>query len=162
MSQIIIEDAGWKAIMADPQLIRARSKLSFHEIRLIVKHARTPDAQPSSTMLDILADLECALVLTSEHDPHASVSSFVASSTQFKRLADFLHERQHDAQPSSTEEVERVDGFAITMFRAFLVGVECNKGVRGWSRESSDLAEKAFVEALNDYAAAIAAMVTKP
>jgi hypothetical protein len=41
MSNIIIEDAGWAAIMADPQLQRARSKLSFHEIRLIVNHART-------------------------------------------------------------------------------------------------------------------------
>jgi hypothetical protein len=67
--------------------------------------------------------------------------------------------RTPDAQPSSTDEVERVVSFAITMFRAFLVGVECNKGVRGWSRESSDLSEKAFVEALNDYAAS---MVTKP
>lgn len=40
MSQIIIEDEGLKAIMADPQLAAARRKLSFHEIRLIVKHAR--------------------------------------------------------------------------------------------------------------------------
>jgi hypothetical protein len=40
MSQIVIEDDGWKAIMADPQLQRARQKLSFHEIRLIVNHAR--------------------------------------------------------------------------------------------------------------------------
>lgn len=41
MSKITIEDAGWTAIMADPELKRARSKLSFHEIRLIVDHART-------------------------------------------------------------------------------------------------------------------------
>lgn len=40
MSQVIIQDAGWAAIMADPQLQRARQKLSFHEIRLIVNHAR--------------------------------------------------------------------------------------------------------------------------
>jgi hypothetical protein len=40
MSKIIIEDAGWKAIMADPQLASARRKMSFHEIRLIVDHAR--------------------------------------------------------------------------------------------------------------------------
>lgn len=40
MSQIVIEDEGWKAIMADPQLWRARTKLSFHEIRMIVRHAR--------------------------------------------------------------------------------------------------------------------------
>ena len=40
MSQAIIEDEGWKAIMADPQLAAARRKLSFHEIRLIVQHAQ--------------------------------------------------------------------------------------------------------------------------
>lgn len=40
MSQIIIDDAGWAAIMADPQLQGARRKLSFHEIRLIIDHAR--------------------------------------------------------------------------------------------------------------------------
>lgn len=43
MSQIIIEDAAWKAIMADPRLANARRKLSFHEIRLIVQHARDSD-----------------------------------------------------------------------------------------------------------------------
>jgi hypothetical protein len=48
MSNIIIEDAGWKAIMADPELRKARLKLSFHEIRLIVNHARgTSDDPPS-------------------------------------------------------------------------------------------------------------------
>lgn len=40
MSQVIIEDSGWAAIMADPKLEAARRKLSFHEIRLIVNHAR--------------------------------------------------------------------------------------------------------------------------
>jgi hypothetical protein len=40
MSAIEIKDAGWAAIMADPALQRARQKLSFHEIRLIVDHAR--------------------------------------------------------------------------------------------------------------------------
>lgn len=40
MSEIQIEDAGWAAIMADPELAAARRKLSFHEIRLIVNHAR--------------------------------------------------------------------------------------------------------------------------
>lgn len=42
MSKVTIQDAGWQAIMDDPQLARARSKLSFHEIRLIVQHARKP------------------------------------------------------------------------------------------------------------------------
>jgi hypothetical protein len=50
-----------------------------------------------SRMLDIMADLECALVMTREHNPTASVGSFVDSSIQFKRLADFLHSVQHDA-----------------------------------------------------------------
>jgi hypothetical protein len=39
MSQVIIQDPVWAAIMADPELKRAREKLSFHEIRLIVRHA---------------------------------------------------------------------------------------------------------------------------
>lgn len=40
MSEIIIEDAGLQDIMADPKLAAARRKLSFHEIRLIMDHAR--------------------------------------------------------------------------------------------------------------------------
>ncbi len=40
MSKVVIEDPAWRAIMADPELASARSKLSFHEIRLIVDHAR--------------------------------------------------------------------------------------------------------------------------
>lgn len=40
MSTVVIEDAGWAAIMADERLKRARSKLSFHELRLIIDHAR--------------------------------------------------------------------------------------------------------------------------
>ena len=40
MSQLIIQDEGYAAIFADPQLKRARTKLSLHEIRLIVQHAR--------------------------------------------------------------------------------------------------------------------------
>jgi hypothetical protein len=42
-----------------------------------------------SRMLDIMADLECALVMTRD------------CSIQFKRLADFLHSVQHD--PIATE-----------------------------------------------------------
>jgi hypothetical protein len=44
-------------------------------------------------MLDILADVECALVMTRNHTPEITVGSFVDSSTQFKRLADFLRTR---------------------------------------------------------------------
>jgi hypothetical protein len=40
VSQLIIRDAGYQAIMDDPQLANARRRLSLHEIRLIVKHAR--------------------------------------------------------------------------------------------------------------------------
>lgn len=46
MSQIIIEDPVMKAIMADPELANARRKLSFHEIRLIVQHARNEPKCP--------------------------------------------------------------------------------------------------------------------
>jgi hypothetical protein len=40
MSQIAIQDPVWAAIMADPELQQARRKLSFHEIRLIINHAK--------------------------------------------------------------------------------------------------------------------------
>lgn len=40
MSEVRIEDAGWQAIMDDERLAAARRKLSFHEIRLIIDHAR--------------------------------------------------------------------------------------------------------------------------
>jgi len=46
MSIMEIRDAAWQAIMADPQLQRARQKLSFHEIRLIVNHARAHSPPP--------------------------------------------------------------------------------------------------------------------
>ena len=40
MSTLHVEDAGYAAILADPALQGARRKLSLHEIRLIVNHAR--------------------------------------------------------------------------------------------------------------------------
>lgn len=40
MTEIIVEDPVWQAIMNDPRLANARRKLSFHEIRLIVRHAQ--------------------------------------------------------------------------------------------------------------------------
>jgi hypothetical protein len=40
MSNIQIECPIWKAIMADDRLANARRKLSFHEIRLIIQHAK--------------------------------------------------------------------------------------------------------------------------
>jgi hypothetical protein len=40
VSNIQIQDPVWRAIMADPALANARRKLSFHEIRLIVRHAQ--------------------------------------------------------------------------------------------------------------------------
>jgi hypothetical protein len=40
MSEVHIEDPAWVAIMADERLSGARRKLSFHEIRLIIDHAR--------------------------------------------------------------------------------------------------------------------------
>lgn len=46
MSEIVIEDPTWKAIMEDPRLAGARRKLSFHEIRLIVDHARNEPKCP--------------------------------------------------------------------------------------------------------------------
>lgn len=47
MSQVIFADAGWKAIMEDPRLADARRKLSFHEIRLIMQHARGAVRSPN-------------------------------------------------------------------------------------------------------------------
>lgn len=46
------------------------------------------------------------------------------------------------------EALERHGSFAVTMLRALFVGIECNKGVSGWSKDASDHAEKVFAEAL--------------
>jgi hypothetical protein len=43
---LIVQSPAWEAIMNDPQLERARQKLSFHEIRLIMNHARVGMACP--------------------------------------------------------------------------------------------------------------------
>lgn len=78
---------------------------------------------------------------------------------EFKHEAgcDELAERILAAIPSAggVEELERLQSFAVTMLRSLLLGIETNKSVHGWSRESSDVAEKCFVEALTDYRAAL-------
>lgn len=51
MSQIIIEAEALKAIMADPALERARKRLSFHELRLIIRHVR--NATPAEHVVTI-------------------------------------------------------------------------------------------------------------
>jgi hypothetical protein len=56
MSAVVIEDAGWQAIMDDPQLQRARRMLSFHEIRLIVNHARNSQGKGLVEIIDGLTD----------------------------------------------------------------------------------------------------------
>lgn len=38
MSTIIVTGENWKALMADPKLSQARSKLSFDELRMIMRH----------------------------------------------------------------------------------------------------------------------------
>jgi len=55
------------------------------------------------------------------------------------------------------DELERFEAFAVTMFRSFLVGMECNKARQQWTREASDHAERTFVAALKDYRSSIAA-----
>lgn len=62
--------------------------------------------QSLTAAIAIMADLECALMMTREHNPDAYVGSFVDSSIQFKRLADFLHSQQHrsiSSTPATTE-----------------------------------------------------------
>ncbi len=54
MSELHIEDVGWAAIMADGKLARARSKLSLHELRLIIGHAR---AHRDKVLTDIIDGL---------------------------------------------------------------------------------------------------------
>jgi len=39
----------WDRILADPELARARQKLSIHEIRMIVKHAQATPPAPAAT-----------------------------------------------------------------------------------------------------------------
>jgi hypothetical protein len=57
-------------------------------------------------------------------------------------------------QDDVVEKLECFEGFAITMLRAFLVGLELNKA-HHWSRASSDETERMFVAALQDYRAAL-------
>ena len=56
MSTIQIEDAGWLAIVADERLKRAREKLSFHELRLIIDHARNNQPSTSREFLDAIME----------------------------------------------------------------------------------------------------------
>lgn len=51
MSEVIIEDPVWQAIISDPQLANVRRKLSFHEIRLIVRHAQGAPQRPLAQTL---------------------------------------------------------------------------------------------------------------
>lgn len=46
MSEVIVQDEAWRRILADERLQRARQRLSFHEIRLIVQHVRDSDGSP--------------------------------------------------------------------------------------------------------------------
>jgi hypothetical protein len=45
MSQLVVTDPAYQRILDDPELARARSKLSLHEIRLIVNHVRAAEAE---------------------------------------------------------------------------------------------------------------------
>lgn len=57
MSNIEIVDEGFAAIMADPKLKRAREKLSFHELRLIVRHARESITERAAKYESVITDL---------------------------------------------------------------------------------------------------------
>jgi hypothetical protein len=46
----------WIAIQNDPQLARARAKLSMHELRLIIGHARIEEASRIMEMRQTLAE----------------------------------------------------------------------------------------------------------
>lgn len=56
MSTIQIEDAGWLAIMADDRLKRARERLSFHELRLIIDHARKSEPHGVRGFLNMIME----------------------------------------------------------------------------------------------------------
>jgi hypothetical protein len=80
--------------------------LRTDDLRIVTKLARAAVAAHDLTvgeMLDILADVECALMMTREHSSTVTVTSFVDSSTQFRQLADFLHSKQHAALTSKGE-----------------------------------------------------------
>lgn len=57
MSELIIEDPAWKAIMSDPALQRARSRLSFDEIRTIVRHASLAAEAKSARLVEALENI---------------------------------------------------------------------------------------------------------
>lgn len=49
--------SAWDAIKADPQLARARQKLSAHELKLIIEHAQSaPVGKPSETEMRAAMD----------------------------------------------------------------------------------------------------------
>ena len=67
-----------------------------------------------------------------------------------KEAADLIQQQLAEIERLSAA-LERLEGFAVTMLRSFCVGIEHNKSVQGWSRKSSEVAEKCFVDALVDY-----------
>jgi hypothetical protein len=52
MSTVIFADEVWQRVMADPKLQRARSKLSFDEIRMIIAHALPKSPEPPARETD--------------------------------------------------------------------------------------------------------------
>jgi len=53
----------WDRILADPELARARQKLSIHEIRMIVKHAQATPPVPAATDEEVARMVEDVLSL---------------------------------------------------------------------------------------------------
>lgn len=49
-----------------------------------------------SEEIEIMIDLETALILTANYNETLSVSSFVSLSNEFKRLQKYLHDRQYE------------------------------------------------------------------
>lgn len=61
MSEITIVGEAWAAIMADPKLEKARRKLSFHEIRLIMTHARSDLTERAARYETVISELSAKL-----------------------------------------------------------------------------------------------------
>lgn len=62
---------------------------------------------PEAGPFKLLIDLEAALVLTREHNPHTSVADFVDRSSEFAAVQSFFHANQHDVPEAGPPLVVR-------------------------------------------------------
>lgn len=58
MSELIVESKNWQALLADPTLARARSRLSFDELRTIMRHGGIEHQEEINRLRGVLSYLK--------------------------------------------------------------------------------------------------------